>query len=145
MVVRHYIYPDDTYLNRQAKKDAEGRSICINCDKILPKRRWLYCSDKCNMAFYKKHVKDWNIIREEVFERDGYICQDCGEKLSLSEAQCDHIVPIFLGGSEFDKENLQTLCEECHKKKTARDRGKLGKLDADVQRGLQQTLSVNRS
>lgn len=36
-----------------------------------------------------------------------------GERLN-----CDHIIPICLGGAEFDEDNLQTLCVECHKKKT---------------------------
>jgi len=33
--------------------------------------------------------------------------------------ECDHIVPIALGGDEYDLKNLQTLCQKCHKKKTA--------------------------
>ena len=141
--MRHLFYPDETYLNRKPIYDAEGNSICINCGKPLPKQRWLYCSSKCNMEFYKNHVKDWGLIREQVFKRDKYTCQRCGLKLSSSELQCDHIIPISLGGPEFDMRNLQTLCEDCHKKKTARDRGKLGKVVADIQRGLQQILNVS--
>ncbi len=33
--------------------------------------------------------------------------------------ECDHIVPIALGGDEYDLKNLQTLCDKCHKRKTA--------------------------
>ena len=33
----------------------------------------------------------------------------------------DHIVPIALGGEEFDVNNVQTLCAQCNKSKTADD------------------------
>lgn len=33
----------------------------------------------------------------------------------------DHIIPIALGGPEFDEANLQFLCPECNKIKTAKD------------------------
>lgn len=33
--------------------------------------------------------------------------------------EADHIVPIALGGAEYDLDNYQTLCDKCHKKKTA--------------------------
>ena len=35
--------------------------------------------------------------------------------------RADHIVPIALGGKEWDINNLQTLCKKCHKKKTEED------------------------
>lgn len=35
--------------------------------------------------------------------------------------EADHIIPIALGGNEFDLENLQTLCHRCHNAKTARE------------------------
>lgn len=35
--------------------------------------------------------------------------------------ECDHVIPIALGGAEYDLNNLQTLCEKCHRKKTARE------------------------
>jgi len=33
----------------------------------------------------------------------------------------DHIIPISLGGAEFDINNVQTLCKPCNKIKTAND------------------------
>ena len=35
--------------------------------------------------------------------------------------EVDHIQAIVNGGSEFDKSNLQVLCQDCHKKKTKND------------------------
>jgi 5-methylcytosine-specific restriction endonuclease McrA len=34
----------------------------------------------------------------------------------------DHIKPLAKGGAD-DESNLQTLCSECHQKKSIRDRG----------------------
>lgn len=39
----------------------------------------------------------------------------------------DHIIPIALGGDEFDLDNVQLLCEVCNKKKTAKDQQAIGK------------------
>jgi 5-methylcytosine-specific restriction endonuclease McrA len=39
----------------------------------------------------------------------------------------DHIVPIALGGDEFDPKNVQLLCEVCNKKKTKLDQGKIAR------------------
>jgi len=33
----------------------------------------------------------------------------------------DHITPISEGGHPFDESNLQTLCQDCHREKTARE------------------------
>lgn len=141
--MRQLVVYDEVYRRRNKTYNCEGELICINCGKVLSGRRWLYCSDKCNMEFYKKHVTDWGVIREEVFKRDKYTCQDCGRKIEyISDLECDHIIPISLGGAEFDKDNLQTLCSDCHKKKTARDRGKLGKIVAEVRLGVQRQLMV---
>lgn len=54
----------------------------------------------------------------------------------------DHIMPIALGGDEWDMKNLQTLCEECHKKKTRRDIKKIAALRKveNMQRKGQQQL-----
>ena len=33
----------------------------------------------------------------------------------------DHIVPIADGGEKLDEDNLQSLCQDCHARKTADD------------------------
>jgi 5-methylcytosine-specific restriction endonuclease McrA len=38
--------------------------------------------------------------------------------------QVDHIIPIHNGGAGVGLSNVQVLCVECHKKKTAREAGK---------------------
>jgi 5-methylcytosine-specific restriction protein A len=51
------------------------------------------------------------------------LCRMCEDKgLVTPGAEMDHIVPIFMGGSN-DDDNLQMLCVECHLKKSADDLG----------------------
>lgn len=51
------------------------------------------------------------------------LCRMCEEKGFVTPgAEMDHIVPLFKGGSN-DDDNLQMLCVECHRKKSADDLG----------------------
>lgn len=43
----------------------------------------------------------------------------------VSKFIADHIIPISLGGAEWDLENIQTLCQVCNKIKTAGDQGEI--------------------
>lgn len=61
-----------------------------------------------------------------MFERDNYLCQDHARRGVLvsvdlhgpNHGVCDHVVPLEEGGTD-DEVNLQTLCQECAKAKTA--------------------------
>jgi hypothetical protein len=57
---------------------------------------------------------EWNSLRLEIFERDGFTCQYCGAH--GVELQCDHIIPVSRGGSN-DPENLTTACCPCNQSK----------------------------
>ena len=54
-------------------------------------------------------------LRNEIFERDGYVCRLCGsgERLTI-----DHIKPFSKGGKT-ENNNLQTLCFACNLEKRA--------------------------
>ncbi len=52
--------------------------------------------------------------RKQVFERDNYTCQDCGER--GKRIQADHIKKYAdFPELRLDLNNGRTLCEECHK------------------------------
>lgn len=59
----------------------------------------------------------WERLAVSVRERDDYQCQLCGEFGN----EVDHIVPLWNGGSMWDKGNLQVLCSGCHIEKTRRE------------------------
>jgi hypothetical protein len=57
-------------------------------------------------------------VRFEVFKRDGFACQYCGNHPPAVLLQVDHIHPVKLGGTN-DMDNLITSCQPCNIGKTA--------------------------
>lgn len=53
---------------------------------------------------------NWEQIRKQVLERDGWKCTACGRTDHL---HVHHIVPRSAGGSD-ELDNLTTLCVRCH-------------------------------
>jgi len=106
------------------KKDLEQRvpkDCCIMCGKKLTGRRRKYCSDECCENFLNRfHIWQWDRVRQKVLKRDNYTCVKCGFHTGYNLI-VDHIKPIALGGKEYDLDNLQTLCEKCHREKTKKD------------------------
>jgi Group II intron, maturase-specific domain/HNH endonuclease len=67
----------------------------------------------------------WADIRLTVLERDDFTCGLCKSRVTDSNAQVDHLLPYSHFKRPVDAnrpENLWTLCEECHTRKTQRDR-----------------------
>lgn len=59
---------------------------------------------------------DWDERRRDVYARDDYTCVNCGAKggsYGNTELHAHHVVPISSGGSH-QKENLVTVCKQCH-------------------------------
>lgn len=46
-------------------------------------------------------------------------CAVCG---AITNLETDHVVPLHRGGSD-DWTNLQSLCHDCHARKSAKERG----------------------
>jgi 5-methylcytosine-specific restriction protein A len=66
----------------------------------------------------------WDKIRKLVLVRDKHLCQPClRSNKPTAGSQVDHITPKAKGGTD-DMDNLETICDPCHKAKTARDNGK---------------------
>lgn len=61
----------------------------------------------------------WGKIRKVAMARDSGLCQPCVRSGKITKAnEVDHIVPKSKGGAD-DLENLQAICKQCHKEKTA--------------------------
>lgn len=58
-------------------------------------------------------------LRFEVFKRDSFACQYCGQASPAVILQCDHVKPVAEGGSN-DILNLITSCVDCNAGKGAR-------------------------
>jgi 5-methylcytosine-specific restriction endonuclease McrA len=57
--------------------------------------------------------------RKDIYERDNYQCQFCGESFPAKDLTLDHIDPKSRGGSN-DPRNLATACKRCNNYKGAR-------------------------
>jgi len=57
--------------------------------------------------------------RTNVMTRDGFTCQYCGVRLTMSELNYDHVVPRRLGGRT-EWENIVTACYPCNARKAGR-------------------------
>jgi 5-methylcytosine-specific restriction enzyme A len=63
------------------------------------------------------------------------LCEHCESKgLVTIATEVDHIIPLFKGGEESldPTVNKQSLCAECHRIKTANDKGHKAKYGCDV-------------
>jgi len=77
-----------------------------------------------NRKEYMKYVNfRWGIWRKEVFERDKYICQECGDEgRKGAYLEAHHIIPmreIFINKQYnliYEVSNGLTLCRKCHMK-----------------------------
>jgi len=67
-------------------------------------------NDKINMVKRESLSKK---IRFEVFKRDKFTCQYCGEKSPDVVLNCHHIEPVAKGGTD-DITNLITSCFDCN-------------------------------
>ena len=113
-----------------AKFDEKGNCICPipDCNKICQKFKngnWRAYCDLHNS--YSMLSFSWfSLYREKMI---GNVCVKCGSKEKL---ELDHIRALVNGGGMWDKNNLQTLCNKCHKEKTKQDMKK--------RKGLNKTL-----
>lgn len=60
-------------------------------------------------------IKDWNVRRMEVYDRDRGVCTFCGEIVSVYVFEAHHH-PVSRGKGGDDKiDNLKTICPPCHR------------------------------
>lgn len=69
-----------------------------------------------NVASVKKGVK---FSRVNVFTRDSFRCQYCGERKMMRELNYDHVIPRRQGGKTV-WENIVTSCYKCNDRKGGR-------------------------
>jgi 5-methylcytosine-specific restriction protein A len=89
----------------------------------LPKKQsgqWSSNQDK----FY--HSTKWRKLRKQVLTINP-LCVYCQKENKPTIATiADHITPVRLGGEVWELNNLQSLCESCHNKKSAKESKQYG-------------------
>src|SRR5262245_24233543 len=63
--------------------------------------------------------------RINVYTRDGFRCQYCGERKPMDELNYDHVLPRLLGGQTV-WENIVTSCYGCNDRKGSRTLAEAG-------------------
>lgn len=119
---------------------------CPGCGK--PKEewkrntKWRCCSKECTKEYVRNMVTfGWPDLRMEAIKRDSYTCKLCGKKHETKKGLIvDHIIPIAIGGEQWDINNLQTLCQSCNKAKTKIDIQKIAR-----QRRIEKALKRGQS
>lgn len=71
------------------------------------------------MIRIKGHHHAAKFSRANIFARDKYHCQYCGQKSRSDDLTFDHVVPISMGGTKA-WENIVTACLPCNNKKSGR-------------------------
>lgn len=57
--------------------------------------------------------------RRQLYEKDQWLCQYCGDKVTESSVTLDHFIPRCKGGTN-QKENLRTACLTCNSIKSGK-------------------------
>lgn len=74
----------------------------------------------------------WDAIAAQV-KREEPLCRPCKANGKVTAtAQVDHIVPKAQGGTN-DRDNLEGICDLCHREKTAREQGAPSRFGCDAQ------------
>jgi len=82
---------------------------------------------KNNKSYSKpEHAKLYNSRRwrglRNMYYKYNPLCVMCKRNNTIKEGKVvDHIKPVSEGGLFYEWKNLQTLCTQCHAKKTARE------------------------
>jgi 5-methylcytosine-specific restriction endonuclease McrA len=66
---------------------------------------------------YQKPKHTVRLSKRNIFLRDDYKCQYCGEAVSESTATLDHVLPLSRGGKG-SWDNLSTACKPCNYRKS---------------------------
>ena len=71
------------------------------------------------LKLVKRPERPVRFSRQNIYLRDNYKCQYCGEQFPTEELTYDHVLPRSKGGRT-EWENIVTCCIDCNKKKGGR-------------------------
>ncbi|WP_034991604.1 HNH endonuclease [Liquorilactobacillus vini] len=90
--------------------------------------------------FYR--TRQWAHLRQQVLDRDHYICQYCG---AINSKTVDHIVPIEADSKrKADINNLATICRRCHYTKTQWEQSYYGTGRGNILTGAEPVVDIHK-
>ena len=106
----------------QEKRESEMQTLwnCERCRetksyeefKGVFKIRGQYCAS-CRQSPQSNRAYIGARLRFQVFMRDNFTCQYCGQRAPQVELHIDHIIPVAHGGTN-EIANVSTACAECN-------------------------------
>jgi 5-methylcytosine-specific restriction endonuclease McrA len=72
------------------------------------------------LKYFRIHDRKINFSRNNLFIRDNYTCQYCGQQFAISQLTYDHIIPKSRYGNNKNSThwlNIVTACRPCNHKK----------------------------
>lgn len=104
---------------RELVRDPVARGYCdAHADR---RSNWQARQQRTGTTTARGYGAAWRKIRQRIMERDGGLCQPCLRLgFTVLAYAVDHIVNKARDGTDAD-DNLQAICRECHKAKTARE------------------------
>ncbi|KYK51743.1 MULTISPECIES: HNH endonuclease [Lactiplantibacillus] len=79
-----------------------------------------YRNDTKRQQYNFYRTRQWSHLRQQVLERDHYLCAYCKAQGAITPAKTvDHVRPVEAFPDDKDNiNNLAVICRECHYKKT---------------------------
>lgn len=83
----------------------------------------------------KQRAHAARVIKEQVRERDGYRCVECGMTQEMHVIKHGRVLDVHrtTPGSYYTLEGCETLCRPCHRLKPRRKRGQIEHVDVTPQ------------
>lgn len=104
-------------------KLVDGR-YCEEHQKLTDKQYNQYQRDLKVQRFYQS--PEWRAVRRRKLNQNP-LCEECLKHNKVTPATIvDHIKPIKQGGEPFNMNNLQSLCTECHSRKSVQEGSRYG-------------------
>lgn len=92
----------------------------------VPANRYSYDTRRGTPA-ERGYDADWRRVRKQALNRDSYLCQACLPRVTPA-TDVDHILTVHTRPDlRLDLSNLQSLCKECHSRKTSLEDGAFGR------------------
>jgi hypothetical protein len=87
--------------------------------QMKARRRWILEDEPYRHAAdaaLKGTILSWDQTRQLIWERDGRVCQVCGDSITWQQYECGHIIDRCVGGSDRPS-NLVCMCIVCNRLK----------------------------
>ena len=108
---KHFEHEAEYVANRQRWARAHSKQYQRKYNQVTRNRN---DTKSTQYEFYR--TTTWVRLRQQVLDRDHYVCRYCGHPNSRT---VDHIVPIEYDQTKMARiDNLATICRSCHRKKT---------------------------